>query len=374
MEGNDPSEFLSAAECASRTGLTVRALRLYEEFGLIAPRRSAGGWRQYGPSDLVKLNAITLLKSTGLSLAQIGEVTSGSAGEPGLQQVLAMQLNTWKRRRAEAERGQAIVEAALHRLRAEQSLSVEQLCDLIRSLEMTESQSSQVPARHEDVAWVRVDPAVLDRYAGFYRRGEYGVLKIWLDGQKLFIGAPGADAVALHPTSESEFYPTHGAGFFQYMFLRDSQGVTGIRMRTQGMEFTCPRIDATTAKEIEAKLSARVQDQRPLPGSEAALHRLIEGIRAGDPPYEDMSSQMGELVRKQMPLLRPLTEYLGAFRSIEFRGVESGGCDQYDVHCECGTSRWRILLSSEGMIALASYDWDRPKSTPANRESLSAVS
>ena len=55
MESVDPSEFLSAADCASRTGLTARALRVYEEFGLIAPRRSAGGWRQYGPHDLMKL-------------------------------------------------------------------------------------------------------------------------------------------------------------------------------------------------------------------------------------------------------------------------------------------------------------------------------
>jgi len=56
MESADPADWLSAADCASRTGLTVRALRVYEEFGLIAPRRSAGGWRQDGPRDLVKLN------------------------------------------------------------------------------------------------------------------------------------------------------------------------------------------------------------------------------------------------------------------------------------------------------------------------------
>jgi DNA-binding transcriptional MerR regulator len=71
MDSVDPSELLSAADCASRTGLTVRALRVYEEFGLVAPRRSAGGWRQYGPHDLVKLNTIALLKTAGLSLSQI---------------------------------------------------------------------------------------------------------------------------------------------------------------------------------------------------------------------------------------------------------------------------------------------------------------
>jgi DNA-binding transcriptional MerR regulator len=207
MESVDPSEWLSAADCASQTGLTVRALRVYEELGLIAPRRSAGGWRQYGPHDLVKLNMIALLKTAGLSLAQISEVTCSSAGEPTLPQILAIQLDTWKRRRADAERGQAIAEAALGRLRANQSLSVNELCNPIRSHEMTQSQPGTASTDHADVAWVTVDPAVLDRYTGFYRRGEYGVTTIWRDGQKLFIDAPipgSAGAVALHPTSEKE--------------------------------------------------------------------------------------------------------------------------------------------------------------------------
>jgi hypothetical protein len=75
-----------------------------------------------------------------------------------------------------------------------------------------------------------------------------------------------------------------------------------------------------------------------------------------------MSSQLEQIVRLQLPLLKPLAEYLGALSSIEFRGVESGGSDQYDVHCERGASRWRIMLSADGKMASASYDWDRPNS------------
>jgi DNA-binding transcriptional MerR regulator len=367
MEKVDPSECLSAADCAARTGLTVRALRVYEEFGLIAPRRSAGGWRQYEPRDLVKLNTIALLKTAGLSLAQIREVTCSSAGEPTLQQILAIQLGTWKRRRADVERGQAVAEAVLGRLRADQSVSVDELCNLVRSLEMIQSQPNTAAAGR-DVAWVSVDGAVLDSYAGFYRGGEYGVTTIWRDGQKLFTDAPvpgSMGAVELHPVSETEFYPTNGAGCFQYTFLRDPQGaVSAVRTRVQGVEFTFPRIDITTAEQLKAKLGERIQSQKPLPGSEAALRRLVEGIQAGNPPYEEMSSQLEQIVRRGLPLLQPLAEYLGAFRSIEFRGVGSGGWDQYDVHRERGTSRWQILLSADGKIVSASLDWDRPKSAP----------
>jgi DNA-binding transcriptional MerR regulator len=375
METVDPSEWLSAADCAFRTGLTVRALRVYEESGLIAPRRSTGGWRQYGPRDLVQLNTIALLKTAGLSLGQIREVTRSSASEPTLQQILAIQLDTWKRKRAEAERGQAIAESALGRLRADQSLSVDELCNLIRSLEMTQSTSSTASIGH-DVAWTTVDPAVLDSYAGFYRGREYGVTRVWRDGQRLFTDAPipgSMGAVELHPVSDTEFYPTNGAGYFQYTFLRDPQGaVSAVLMRVQDIEFTFPRVDVTTAEHLMAKLSERIQSQKPIPGSEAALRRLVEGIQAGKPPYEEMSSELERVVRRQLPLLQPHAEYLGALRSIEFRGVGSGGSDQYDVHREHGTSRWQILLSADGKIASASLDWDRPKSDVSSRNPASA--
>ena len=375
MESVDPSQWLSAADCASRTGLTVRALRVYEECGLIAPRRSAGGWRQYGPHDLVKLNTISLLKTTGLSLAQIREVTGSRASEPALQQILASQVEVWKRKRADAELGQAIAEAALGRLRADQSLSVDELCNLIRSLEMTQSQTGTASTGH-DFAWATVDLAVLDSYAGFYRGREYGVTKIWRDGQKLLSDAPipgSLGAVALHPTSETEFYPTNGAGYFQYTFLRDPRGaVSALVMRVQGVESTFPRIDATTAEQLKAKLSERIQSQQPLPGSAATLRRLIEGAEAGHPPYEEMSSQLEQLVRQQLPGLQLVASYLGAIQSIEFRGVGGEGWDRYDVHGEHGTSRWRILLSADGKTAAASYDWDRPKSALSSREGASA--
>jgi DNA-binding transcriptional MerR regulator len=366
MESVNPPEWLSAADCAARTGLTVRALRLYEEFGLIAPRRSAGGWRRYGPHDLMKLNRIALLKIAGLSLAQIGEVTRGNVAEPTLQQLLAIQLDTWKRRRADAERGQTIAEAGLNRLRASQSLSVDELCNLIRSLEMIQSPPSTASTGHDDVAWVSVAPAMLDSYAGFYKRSGYGVTTVWRDGKRLFIDAPipgSAGPVALHPTSETEFYPTHGAGYFQYTFLRDPEGtVSGVRARVQGVESTSPRIDAATAEQLMAKLSERIKSQKPLPGSEAALHCLVAGIQAGSPPYEGMSAQLGQYVRQQLPGAQLVASFLGAIRSLEFRGVGSEGWDQYDLRGEHGTSRWQILMSADGKIGSARYDWDRPNS------------
>ena len=100
------------------------------------------------------------------------------------------------------------------------------------------------------------------------------------------------------------------------------------------------------------------------------MKALVEGVQAGNPPDGELTSHLEQLVRKQLPLLHPLAEYLGEVLSIEFRGVGNEGSDQYDVHCELGTSRWRILLSADGKITSASYDWDRPN--PAVLESKPA--
>jgi hypothetical protein len=220
-----------------------------------------------------------------------------------------------------------------------------------------------------DVAWATVDLAVLDIYAGFYRGREHQVTTIWRDGQKLFTDAPipgSLGAIELYPVSETEFYPTNGAGYFQYTFLRDQQGaVSAVLVRVQGVEFTFPRIDAAAAEQLKAKLSERIRLQKPLPDSEAMLRRLLEGVQTGCPPFEEMSSQLRQVVRQQLPLLQSLSAYLGAIQWLEFRGVGSEGCDLYDVCRERGTSRWRISLSADGKIASVNLDWDRPKSAEA---------
>jgi phosphoribosylaminoimidazole-succinocarboxamide synthase/DNA-binding transcriptional MerR regulator len=49
----------------------VRALRHYDEIGLLTPTRSAAGHRRYTESDLARLTQIVALRSLGLSLGEI---------------------------------------------------------------------------------------------------------------------------------------------------------------------------------------------------------------------------------------------------------------------------------------------------------------
>lgn len=78
--------FLNPAEAARRLGVSAKALRLYEQRGLVAPARTAAGWRAYGPDEMARAAEIVALRALGLSLARIAQVLGGDvqALEPAL--------------------------------------------------------------------------------------------------------------------------------------------------------------------------------------------------------------------------------------------------------------------------------------------------
>ncbi|GAA2887971.1 MerR family transcriptional regulator [Pseudonocardia halophobica] len=57
-------------ELAERAGVSPRALRHYEELGLLPARRRANGYRTYGEEDLRALAEIRALVGLGLSLEE----------------------------------------------------------------------------------------------------------------------------------------------------------------------------------------------------------------------------------------------------------------------------------------------------------------
>jgi DNA-binding transcriptional MerR regulator len=72
---------LRIQEVAAETGLTTRAIRYYEELGLLEPAaRSDGAYRLYDASDLERLRFIRDLRDdAGFSLAQIGQLLEDEA-------------------------------------------------------------------------------------------------------------------------------------------------------------------------------------------------------------------------------------------------------------------------------------------------------
>jgi DNA-binding transcriptional MerR regulator len=68
-----PSELLNIGAAASALGVSERALRYYQQLGLITPcERTAGGMRRYSEEDLARVSRIRELQSLlGLNLDEI---------------------------------------------------------------------------------------------------------------------------------------------------------------------------------------------------------------------------------------------------------------------------------------------------------------
>ena len=73
------AQFLNPSEAAKRLGVSAKALRLYEQRGLVAPVRTAAGWRAYGPDEMARAAEVAALRALGLSLAQVARVLGGDA-------------------------------------------------------------------------------------------------------------------------------------------------------------------------------------------------------------------------------------------------------------------------------------------------------
>lgn len=62
---------LTIGDLARRTGLSVSAIRFYEEKGLVEPFRTAGNQRRYLRSDIRRLSFVLIAQRLGLSLEEI---------------------------------------------------------------------------------------------------------------------------------------------------------------------------------------------------------------------------------------------------------------------------------------------------------------
>ena len=125
----------TAAAVAKRFGVSVKALRVYEDAGLLKPARTVAGWRIYRQPEIERLSAILALKQLGLPLKRIGELLRGSGD---LAAALALQEAALEDAKAEAEEALRLVRAARAKLKGKQHLSPDELGKLVRSTAVSE--------------------------------------------------------------------------------------------------------------------------------------------------------------------------------------------------------------------------------------------
>ena len=64
-------DVLTIGDLANRTGLSVSAIRFYEEKGLVASTRNAGGQRRFMRSDIRRLSFVLIAQQLGFTIERI---------------------------------------------------------------------------------------------------------------------------------------------------------------------------------------------------------------------------------------------------------------------------------------------------------------
>lgn len=95
---------LTIGEFGRESGLSAKALRLYDESGLLAPAEidASSGYRYYDPEQLVRARRISLLRQLGIGLAEVKVILSLVDSGPGAVQ----RIDAWwtEQERQHAER------------------------------------------------------------------------------------------------------------------------------------------------------------------------------------------------------------------------------------------------------------------------------
>ena len=117
---------LTVSEVSRRTGLSRKALSLYETMGLVEPEeRSDAGYRLYGDESLRRIELVNRAKVLGLSLAEAKEflhVAEGCCGEnhPALAALVEGKLAETEQRIAELRSLREVLRGVVERLAANQ--------------------------------------------------------------------------------------------------------------------------------------------------------------------------------------------------------------------------------------------------------------
>lgn len=107
---------VNIGDFARETGLTPKALRLYDDLGLLLPAEvdAVSGYRRYGPDQVERARLVASLRLVGMPLARIREVVDMPAA------LAAVEVETyWRQVEADTSTRRRMVSVLVHRLRSE---------------------------------------------------------------------------------------------------------------------------------------------------------------------------------------------------------------------------------------------------------------
>lgn len=133
---------LTIGQLSAASGVSVRALRHYDEIGLLVPsRRSEGNYRLYDEAEVERLLQIRSLQALGLSLQQIGLTLI--EGSPTLAELLEQQLMATDTRLEELKRLRSRLAGLLQTVESQGRTTSNELLELIREITVVEKYYSE---------------------------------------------------------------------------------------------------------------------------------------------------------------------------------------------------------------------------------------
>lgn len=340
-------EVMTAAQCARRIGITVRALRVYEEYGLLSPIRSAKNWRFYGARELTRLSEILALKTMGFNLSQITEMISGRDSDPDM--ILALQQQRLTEHRHRVEQSFRMVAALREKTAQGEILSMTDLINLAKEMQMTDVSKSDVAWKRYEQMRPRVETELnldqLAQYVGYFRIDEVAVIEITLESDQIYLRMSGQLRVEMFAEALDQFFLKAVAA--QVSFHRSDGAVSALTLHQSGLEMLANRADAKSFEQAEEELKTRAARVEPQKGSKEALRKIIAQHRAGAPDYDAMNPLLAEVVRDQLPTMMDQLDRLGETKSIEFRRVDEHGFDLFEVQFENGVMEFGLSLGTD---------------------------
>ena len=187
MKENNKNEKMTSGEIAKKAGVSQKAIRLYDEKGLLKPSEySDGNYRLYDKEALLVLEKIIALKQIGYSLEEIKDHILNDNSEDILAS-LNNQIELMEAKRYELEKSVTRIKAVLARTDGEPDW--DDVSDILKSMQVDQNKDSghffALDHTKDDIDWyvklyryveVKKGERVLDLGCGFS--------KIWRNNWK----------------------------------------------------------------------------------------------------------------------------------------------------------------------------------------------
>lgn len=204
---------------------------------------------------------------------------------------------------------------------------------------------------------VKVDTDILNDYIGYYELNERQIFTIQIDDGELIARLTGQMFLSLAPESQFKFFYRNSRIQAQISFISDDAGkINALILHQHGLEQVSRRVGRDRLDEVEQPRTDHRVSNKPWPGSQIALERMIEATRQGNTECDFMTGALESVYKEQLRDNMRTIRSWGDLTKIEFKGVSSvDDCDVYEVDFDGAQTEWRIILDGAGRIESASF-------------------